>query len=271
MGGVGKTELATQYARKHENDYPGGICWLNVRGTNLAAGIIQFVQQMGLQVPQKDFQENALTLTQQVAWCWQHWKPPEGLVLIILDDVTDLEDISELLPSFQRFRVLMTTRLRDIDTNVEEISLDVLLPEEALELFKNLIGEKKVNKEFYSAQELCKWLGYLPLGIELVGSYIKKKPPHFTLNKMLQELKQQRLHQKAMNPQQKGLRTAQLGVLDAFELSWKELNPTTQQVATLLSLFAADIFEWEWVETTVKYLKNINANKINFEWVFNFF
>ena len=92
----------------------------------------------------------------------------------------------------------------------------MLSAEEALELFKKLIGEKKVNKEFYSAQELCKWLGYLPLGIELVGRYIKKKPPHFTLKKMLEQLQEQRLHQDAMNPQQKGLRTAQLGVLDAF-------------------------------------------------------
>ncbi|MGB3639812.1 MAG: tetratricopeptide repeat protein [Rivularia sp. (in: cyanobacteria)] len=254
MGGVGKTELATQYARKHENDYPGGICWLNVRGTNLAAEIIQFVQQMGLQVPQKDVQENPLTLKQQIAWCWQHWQPPEGFVLIILDDVTNLEDISELLPSFQRFRVLMTTRFRDIDVNIEEMHLDVLSAQEALELFKKLIGERKVNKEFYSAQELCERLGYLPLGIELVGRYIKKKPPHFTLQKMLEELKHQRLHQEAMNPQQKGLRTAQLGVLDAFELSWKELNPTTQEFATLLSLFAADIFEWEWVESMTQSL-----------------
>ncbi len=179
MGGVGKTELAVRYARKHENDYPGGICWLNVRGTNLAAEIIQFVQQMGLQVPQKDFQENPLTLEQQLAWCWQNWLPPEGFVLVILDDVTDLEDISELLPSFQRFRVLITTRLRDIDTNVEEISLDVLSAKEALELLKKLIGEREVNKEFYSAQELCKWLGYLPLGIEFVGRYIREKPPIF--------------------------------------------------------------------------------------------
>ena len=124
MGGVGKTELAVQYAQKHENDYPGGICWLNVRGTNLAAEIIQFVQQqMGLKVPQKDIQENPLTLEQQIAWCWQHWQPPEGFVLIILDDVTNLEDISELLPSFQRFRVLITTRFRDIDTNVRKYPL----------------------------------------------------------------------------------------------------------------------------------------------------
>ncbi|WP_414623342.1 tetratricopeptide repeat protein [Calothrix sp. CCY 0018] len=255
MGGVGKTELATQYARRYEDDYPGGICWLNVRDTNLAAEIIQFVQlKMGLKIPQKDIQENPLTLEEQVAWCWQNWQPPEGLVLVILDDVTNLEGFADLLPSFERFRVLVTTRLRDIDTNIEEISLDVLSPEEALELFKKLIGERKVNKEFYSAQELCKWLGYLPLGIELVGRYIKKKPPHFTLKKMLEQLQEQRLHQDAMNPQQKGLRTAQLGVLDAFELSWKELNPTTREFAALLSLFAANIFEWEWVESMSKSL-----------------
>ena len=29
MGGVGKTELAIQYAGQHLADYPGGICWIN--------------------------------------------------------------------------------------------------------------------------------------------------------------------------------------------------------------------------------------------------
>ena len=118
----------------------------------------------------------------------------------------------------------------------------------------NILGEKRVNKELAAAQELCKWLGYLPLGIELVGRYIKKKPPHFKLEKMQKLLEQQRLQQEAINPQQKGLSTAQLGVLAAFELSWEELNPETQRVAGLLSLFAADIFVWEWVESTAKSL-----------------
>ena len=95
MGGVGKTELAIQYAKEYENDYPGGICWLNARGGNLATEIIQFIQErMELKVPQKDFQGNARTVEEQVAWCWEHWRPPEGLVLVILDDVTDLEDFS---------------------------------------------------------------------------------------------------------------------------------------------------------------------------------
>jgi tetratricopeptide (TPR) repeat protein len=249
MGGVGKTELAVKYAREHTDDYPGGICWLNARDTNIAAEIIQFVQlQMGLEVPQQDFQGNVLTLIQQVAWCWQHWQPADGLVLVVFDDVTNLDGFAELLPINNRFRVLMTTRLRNLDTNIQEIPLDVLSPEEALELLINLVGEKKVNKELETAKELCKWLGYLPLGIELVGRYLVKKPPHFTLGKMLEQLKQQRLHQEAINTQQKGLSTAQFGVLAAFEISWVELNQETQQVAALLSLFAADIFVWEWIK-----------------------
>ncbi|AKG24489.1 NB-ARC domain-containing protein [Calothrix sp. 336/3] len=305
MGGVGKTELAIKYAREHTDDYPGGICWLNVRDANIAAEIIQFVQlKMGLEVPQQDFHGNPLTLIQQVAWCWQNWQPPEGLVLVVLDDVTNLQGFAELIPPNHRFRILMTTRLRDIDTNVEEISLDVLSPEEGLQLLINILGEKRANKlsrhweeerrslkafpkgsnpnnslevkdgeiaslrrndgekanidrndnELSTAKELCKWLGYLPLGIELVGRYIQKKPPHFTLKKMLELLQQQRLEQEAINPQQKGLSTAQRGVLAAFELSWVELSPETQKLAGLLSLFAADIFVWEWVESTAKTL-----------------
>ncbi len=297
MGGVGKTELATQYARRHENDYSGGICWINARSGNIAAQIIQFAFNLGLQVPQKDFEDKPLGILEQIKWCWQNWQPSEGFVLIVLDDINDLEGFSELIPTNNRFRILITTRLRNLDTNIQEIPLNVLSAEEALELLVNLIGEKRINKssrhceeerrsnrnnsleeknieiaslrrndtELTTAKELCKWLGYLPLGIELVGRYLVKKPPHFTLKKMLEQLNQQRLHQEAMNPQHRNLSTAQLGVLAAFELSWVELNPQTQQVARLLSLFAADIFEWEWVESTFQYFKKIKPRKLKFQ------
>jgi tetratricopeptide (TPR) repeat protein len=255
MGGVGKTELVVKYARQHEHDYPGGVCWFSVRSSDIATEILTFAKNyLKLEIPQRDFQEQPLTLKQQIDWCWQNWQPPEGLVLVIFDDVNDLENFNEYLPTFKRFRILITTRLRNIDTNIEEISLDVLSPEEALELLINLVefnkeNINKVNKELETAKELCEWLGYLPLGIELVGRYIAKKPPHFKIAKMLEELKKQRLQQEGINPKQKTLSTAQLGVKAAFELSWLELNEQTQKLAALLSLFAAEIFEWSWVES----------------------
>jgi len=256
MGGVGKTELATQYARLHQQDYPGGICWLSARGSDLAASIVQFaLLDMNLQVPQQDSRGRILTLTEQVTWCWQNWQPPEGLVLIVLDDVQSLNSCREFLPRNNRFRVLMTTRLRNLDPNIEEISLDVLSAEDALKLLIAIVGQKRVEKELEVAKQLCSWLGYLPLGLELVGRYLAKKPPNWSLARMLQQLQEQPLSNDALKlEQQQTLSTAQQGVLAAFELSWQELSLTTQRVAALLSLFAPNIFAWEWVESASKLL-----------------
>ncbi|AFZ25223.1 Tfp pilus assembly protein PilF [Cylindrospermum stagnale PCC 7417] len=256
MGGVGKTELATRYAKTHQADYPGGICWLTAREANLAAAIIQFTQlHLNLEIPQQNWQGNPLNLTEQVEWCWQHWQPPEGLVLVVLDDVTDLEYCRDFLPKTNRFRLLMTTRLRNLDANIQEIPLDVLSPAEALQLFTAIAGEKRVQKELETAKQLCDWLGYLPLGLELVGRYLAKKPPHWTLAKMLQRLKAQRLEDEAVNPElHKTLSTAQRGLKAAFELSWQELEPMTQSIAELLSLFAPHIFAWQWVESATNLL-----------------
>ncbi|MGK7953794.1 MAG: hypothetical protein AB4063_00785 [Crocosphaera sp.] len=36
------------------------------------------------------------------------------------------------------------------------------------------LGREKVLQESWKARELLKWLGYLPLAIELVGRYLDK-------------------------------------------------------------------------------------------------
>jgi tetratricopeptide (TPR) repeat protein len=259
MGGIGKTELAIQYALKYENNYSGGICWLNVRGTNLAVEIIQFVQlQMGLEVPQKDAQGNVLTLEQQVDWCWQNWQPPEGLVLVIFDDVTEYKDIKNLLPrtNNQRFKLLITTRRRNLDPNFVDIPLDVLSEDDALSLLINILGEEdrriETEVQIQKAKDLCKWLGYLPLGLELVGRYLVEEPD-LSMADYLEELKKQRLRNQALDPdsEDSGNKeiTARLGVSAAFNLTWEKLDSKTQEVGELLSLFAADTIAWKYVES----------------------
>ncbi|HEY9691096.1 MAG TPA: SAV_2336 N-terminal domain-related protein [Oculatellaceae cyanobacterium] len=268
MGGVGKTTLAAQYARQYENDYPGGICWLNARETNLAAEIVQFVQlYVALEVPQK-LGGKVLSLTEQVRWCLQHWQPPEGLVLVVLDDVTNLAGYREILPTNNRFRVLMTTRLRNLDRNVvREISLDVLSEEEALQLLSAILGEndKRIEREKEAAKSLCAWLGYLPLGVELVTNYLTDNPD-LSLAAMLKRLKKKRIGDEALNSSQwENLSTAQRGVKAAFELSWQELNPIAQLIAEFVSLFALNGFVWEWLQSKAELfnweLEDINEAK----------
>ncbi|HAJ63670.1 MAG TPA: tetratricopeptide repeat protein, partial [Cyanobacteria bacterium UBA8543] len=265
MGGVGKTELAIRYARQHEADYPGGICWLNARDSNLAAEIVLFVQsKMSLEVPQK-LGERPLNLKEQVEWCWQQWQPTKGVVLVVLDDVTDLRSCREVLPTANRFRVLMTTRLRRLDTNFVELPLHVLSPEAALELLTALVGEKRVVGAHSCAPLLCEWLGYLPLGLELVGRYLAQDPD-LSLAQMLEQLQEQRLQDEAIDFDEQQLQntfsTAQRGVRAAFELSWQELEPVTQRVAQYLSLFAPTVFLWEWIESETELL-NCKKSEIN--------
>jgi tetratricopeptide (TPR) repeat protein len=267
MGGVGKTELAIQYARRYQQDYPGGICWLSPRESTLAEGIIKFVtSEMGLNVPQQT-QGKTLTLEEQIDWCWKNWQPSEGLVLVILDDVTKLADYRSLLPNNNRFCLLLTTRVRNLDYQIKEIPLDVLKPEKALELLINIVGSEKVKKEAENAEKLCAELGYLPLGLELMGAYIKNKSPQWILANMLKQLESQKIEDESINPAKEtlkgGLSTARRGVKAAFELSWEELKPQSmsQRVGELISLFAPNIFKWKWVERAGELL-NWNSSDV---------
>lgn len=44
MGGVGKTELALQYALNHLTTYPGGICWL-LASQNVGLQVVQLAER----------------------------------------------------------------------------------------------------------------------------------------------------------------------------------------------------------------------------------
>ncbi|WP_246275704.1 tetratricopeptide repeat protein, partial [Brasilonema bromeliae] len=241
MGGVGKTELALQYANTHRETYQGGICWLLPKAADVGLQLVQFARiHLNLNPPEisPDFDLHA-----QLAYCWRRWR--EGEVLLILDDVAKYKEIKPYLPtSSSRFKVLMTTRAHF--GQIPKLSLGVLQPEAALELLRTLIGAERVDEEIAQAESLCAWLGYLPLGLELVGRYLARKED-LSLEEMLRRLEKKRLEQPALVKSEDDM-TAQLGVQAAFDLSWQELNNTDKQLACLLSLFAPAPIPWQLVE-----------------------
>jgi tetratricopeptide (TPR) repeat protein len=253
MGGIGKTELAIQYARRHGTSYPGGVCWLRAREGSLEAQLLQKVElDLGLSVPQA-LQGRSLSLAAQVQWCWRNWQPA-GCVLVVLDDVTTLLDCRAVLPTDQRFRVVLTTRQRGLDASFFELSLDVLEKEDAIALLQTLIGEARVARMPVEAEQLCEWLGYLPLGLELVGRYLANDRA-LSLREMRERLKAQSIQDPAAERTPTYDMTAQWGVKAAFELTWQTLDAETAAVAMLLSLFAADVVLWflvEWMMQQVR-------------------
>jgi tetratricopeptide (TPR) repeat protein len=244
MGGIGKTELVLQYAMKHfeQSTYPGGICWLRARDQEIATQILSYAQaQLGLKIPEQ------LDLAGQISYCWRNWS--EGDALIVLDDVTAYELVEPYLPPADpRFKLLLTTRLK-LGSTVKDFPVEELDEGSAIKLLESFVGAERVQSQLDDVKALCKRVGYLPLGLELLGRFLARKPD-WTVAKLLEQLVSKSLAAKALIKTEAGM-TAQLGVAEALELSWQELNELEQVLAWLLGLFAVSPIPWNLVEQSL--------------------
>ncbi|MEH1816742.1 MAG: tetratricopeptide repeat protein [Nostoc sp.] len=239
MGGVGKTELALQYANSHRVTYQGGICWLSAL-QDVGVQLVQFaINKLQLNIP------DDLDLVGRVQHCLTKWH--EGEVLLVIDNVTNYREevrcYLESVPS--RFKQLITTREK-LQSPIVRLDLDVLTPLAAMQLLEFIITEERLRREQLVAEELCKRLGYLPLGLELVGRYLLGDE-ELSLAEMLQDLEKERLKNESLDEARPEM-TAKLGVAAAFELSWRRLRENAQLLGCLLSLFALAPIPWKLVE-----------------------
>ena len=241
MGGIGKTELAAQYALQQRDmgTYPGGICWLKAR-EDLNPQIVLFARsRLGLTIPED------LELAAQVTYCWQHWR--SGMTLLVFDDVQAYKDVTAVeVPQRSQFRVLLTTRSR-FQSPVKPFEIKVLSEEKAIELLRAIVPDGRIDADLETTKKVCKWLGYLPLGLELIGRYLVWDED-VTVAILWKRLQEKRTDAIALKQTYPGM-TASNGVAAAFELSWRTLTPPAQQLACLLSLFALAEIPWTLVET----------------------
>ncbi|MEH1831060.1 MAG: tetratricopeptide repeat protein [Nostoc sp.] len=234
MGGVGKTELATQYAKQYLQNYQGGVCWLSAQGINVGIQILRFFESKFNKILPDDWE-----LADRLRYCWQNWQ--EGEVLLVFDDVNDYKTQVQpyLPPESPRFKVLLTTR-QEFDVILPQLRLGVLKPLAAMKLLKSLVDREGLKSEAWVARRICKFLGYLPLALELVGRYLDTMPD-LSLETLLKQLEKKRLEHEAVakaNP----LMCYEYGVTEAFALSWEQLDENAQSFGCWLSLYAlADI------------------------------
>jgi tetratricopeptide (TPR) repeat protein len=247
MGGLGKTELVTQYATQYQDHYDG-IIWFNARQRFLAAEVFElFTLKFGLEIPQTQG-EKLLTLQEQVAWCWLQYPKTQKPVLIVVDDLTDLTQLQDVVSPETRFRVLITTRQQHLDPNsIQERALEVLSPPIALELLQKQLGKnhQRIVNEPETATQICEFLGNLPLGIILVGSYLTTDLG-LSLTQMLERLQKRKLAETALQKRET-INQNQLGIKAAFNLTWETLDTQTQYLGAFLSLFSPQFILWDLV------------------------
>lgn len=233
MGGQGKTELCIQYGKRYLLSYKGGICWISAREGGIARQILSFAKSVGYEIKQKNQTEEEL-----LSEVWNAWRDEN--TLFIYDDVVELHP-HLLPPDLERFTVLITTRDKELGLNVKNFPLDELPLPDALDLFGELITVDRLQKELLFGEKLITFVDGLPLGIELLGGYLRSDLNITkTLEQITKFLNDKRstwsvIDTEVFSPEEFPLKTNQRNINECFDLSWVQLDESDKKIANFIA------------------------------------
>ncbi|WP_437537469.1 AAA family ATPase [Sorangium sp. So ce726] len=175
MGGIGKTQLAVEYAFRHEASYPDGVYFINAAGDDWRPVLKDLAVALGLKAENAPEAERQIRL---VAALEEYLRArPEALVIFdYAENPADLETdrTAGLVPASLGCRVLVTTRRRD--ARFESIDVPVLPEDAAVKLLLSRRNARQPADDPKVASIICRRFGAMPLAIELAAAFLGKNP-----------------------------------------------------------------------------------------------
>ncbi|HEX5735394.1 MAG TPA: tetratricopeptide repeat protein [Blastocatellia bacterium] len=167
FGGLGKTQLAVEYAYDSKDAYNNGIIWINV-DQDIETQLVDLVDKGGWIAPESEHKDKLAVARQRLS--------AYPNCLVILDNVESQDAISNLLQLLHHdTHVLATTRFELY--GFEPIPLDPLNDNLSYKLLiQEARREPSEGPETSAALSIVKLLGGLPLAIELAGAYLRHRP-----------------------------------------------------------------------------------------------
>ena len=174
MGGVGKTQLAVEYAHRYGHLYQGGVFWLNFAGEE---DPINEVARCGGPEGMDIAGWNEMKAPEQASRVQKAWEEAERASLLIFDNAEDPAAVEKWRPKSGHCSVLITCRRGDWppEMGVEPLGIETLPREKSLELLaevRPLISEPGKDRE--AAGKTCDLLGDLPLALTVAAAYLRK-------------------------------------------------------------------------------------------------
>jgi len=160
LGGVGKTQIALEYAHRNLTKYPCAVWW--VHASTVLADCRALLLRFGYPDDMEHYKE------QLVQPAMQSWYRDHTGWLLIFDNAEDYAALQPWLPEGgAKGHVLLTTRDAKAFPQTQPVDLNVFPEEEALQ-FLHQRGLPAGD----TAKKLAALLGYLPLALEQAAAYI---------------------------------------------------------------------------------------------------
>lgn len=231
-GGVGKSSLAMEAARRAADEFPDGQLYVNLRGATpglpplrpeeALARMLRSLGVAGADIPD-DVDEAAGRLRTLTA---------HRTVLIVLDDAVGEAQVHPLLPGGSTSAVLVTSRgvLTGLEGAIHH-ELSAMEPTEACALLAAVAGSDRTGAEQEATAELARLCDHLPLALGIAGAKLSRRP-HWPVSALVTRMAdaQRRLDE---------LTTTDRAVRASFDVSCADLSEPTARVLRLVSLLDA--------------------------------
>lgn len=170
LGGVGKSQIASEYVHRYGAFYTGGVFWVSLADPATAPHEVTACGGAEGMDLRPDFV--ALAPAQQVALVRGAWQSPLPR-LVVFDNCEDEETLERWRPPSGGCRVLVTSRRSawDPTLGLDVRELDVLPPDDGLALLSRYRPPAS-PAESRALAAIADELGQLPLALHLAGNYV---------------------------------------------------------------------------------------------------
>ncbi|MDI3407946.1 AfsR/SARP family transcriptional regulator [Streptomyces cavernicola] len=227
IGGVGKTTLAVHVAHAARTQFPDGQLYVDLQGAGARAAEPETV--LGAFLRALGTADSAIPDSLEERAALYRSLLDGRRILVLLDNARDAAQVRPLLPGTEGCAALITSRVRMVDlAGAHLVDLDVMSPEEALQLFTRIVGDERVASEREAALDVVAACGFLPLAIRIAASRLASRRT-WTVSTLAAKLADER---RRLDELQAG----DLAVKATFELGYGQLEPAQARAFRLLGL-----------------------------------
>ncbi|KAI0100515.1 kinesin light chain [Nemania sp. FL0031] len=247
LGGMGKTQLAIEYTKRHKDNY-SAIFWLNIKDENsLKQSFIRISQQIKRQHPSvshvsrvKNGGNVSETVDAVKAWLSQ---PNNTRWLLVYDNYDNPKlpdnadsaavDIQEYLPEAYQGSVVITTRSSRVKVGHTIRMVKIQSLEQSLEILSTTSKREELSND-PGAVNLAKELDGLPLALATAGAYLEQTSTTFESYLRLYKDSWTRLQTSSPVLPSYEDRT----LYSTWQVSFNQIQQQNQHAASLLRLWA---------------------------------